>query len=349
VNVVLTLVVRDEADVMRANLDFHFAAGVCRAVVTDHGSEDETPAILAEYERRGLVTVIREEPGEFRKAAWVTRMARLAATDFDADWVLNADADEFWWPRGGSFAEVLDRIPSRYGVVHSFVRHFVPTRDDEAPFQERMTYRLSPDAPINDPASPWRPFQKIVHRGDPDVTVGEGSHWLVDSSLRPLRGWTPVEVLHFPVRSRAQLARKGAAWGRAVSKYYGPSPLSGPGAAYHAAAHRAAELGSADAYYDSLAPDSEAIRQGQDLGVLTVDERLRDALRALQAGDKLVFAQPSAVDEARFAADTAVLGEASVVRTLRRLDELEERLRRVESSTGVRIERGVRRLLRRRP
>ena len=71
-------------------------------------------------------------------------MARLAATEHGADWVVNSDVDEFWWPRGGSFPEVLGEIPGRYGVVQSLVRHFPPTLADEGAVPRAMTSTASP-------------------------------------------------------------------------------------------------------------------------------------------------------------------------------------------------------------
>ena len=49
-----TLLVRDERDTVRANLEYHLARGVDLAIVTDNGSEDETPEIVMEYERAGV-------------------------------------------------------------------------------------------------------------------------------------------------------------------------------------------------------------------------------------------------------------------------------------------------------
>ena len=43
-------------------------------------------------------------------------MARLAATEFGADWLINSDADEFWWPRGASLRDVLGAVSPRYGT-----------------------------------------------------------------------------------------------------------------------------------------------------------------------------------------------------------------------------------------
>ena len=141
-----------------------------------NASSDGTEDVLARHERDGRVRVIREPDGPFRQREWVTRMARLAASEHGADWVINGDVDEFWWPRGGSLPDVLGSIPRRYGLVQSFVRHFVPVPDDGRSFEERMTLRLAAQAPINDPRSPWRPFRKVVHRAHPDAEVVEGSH-----------------------------------------------------------------------------------------------------------------------------------------------------------------------------
>ena len=59
---VMTLLLRDEEDIVRENLDFHLAQGVDRVIVTDNGSEDGTVEILREYEARGAGAPARWSP-----------------------------------------------------------------------------------------------------------------------------------------------------------------------------------------------------------------------------------------------------------------------------------------------
>ena len=60
---VMTLLVRDEADVIEQNLEHHLAQGVDAFIVTDNGSLDDTLPILRRYEQRGLLELI-EEPAQ---------------------------------------------------------------------------------------------------------------------------------------------------------------------------------------------------------------------------------------------------------------------------------------------
>ena len=50
---VMTLLVRDEADIVDAQIAFHLAAGVDFVIATDNRSEDGTTRILERYERAG--------------------------------------------------------------------------------------------------------------------------------------------------------------------------------------------------------------------------------------------------------------------------------------------------------
>ncbi|MGL6279601.1 MAG: glycosyltransferase family 2 protein, partial [Gaiella sp.] len=84
--IVMTLLVRDEADVVRQHLSYHLNAGVDFVLVTDNGSVDGTADVLRELERAGVARILREPVGAFRQREWQTRMARLAATDHAADW-----------------------------------------------------------------------------------------------------------------------------------------------------------------------------------------------------------------------------------------------------------------------
>jgi Glycosyl transferase family 2 len=322
---VVTVLARDEADVIDAQIAFHLAAGADFVIATDNNSQDGTTEILQRYEREGRLHLIHEPAEGLRQGEWVTRMARLAATDFGADWVINADSDEFWWPRGASLKGVLAAVPVRYGVVEAFWRTFVPRPDDDQPFYERMTARLTQQAPINDPSSFYRPVTKVAHRADTNVTVGRGNHALVDSPFLSLRTWHPLEVLHFPLRSSSQWRRKVELQGIAFTEH-----IERVGTGYHLKGYDALRSGRIDEQHAAQVVDDGAVERGLEEGTLAVDTRLRDALRTLRSGRPLAFEAPTLADDAVYAVEAAALREADVIRVERRIDALEQRLRALE-------------------
>ena len=348
---VMTLLARDEADVVEAWLAFHLNAGADFVIATDNRSEDGTTDVLERYAHEGHVHLLREAGEDLRQNEWVTHMARIAATDFGADWVINSDADEFWWPRGASLSQVLTAVPERYGTVGAFLRTFGPPPDGgEESFVERMTVRFSALAPINDPASLFKPIRKIVHRAHPEIQVTRGNHALVDSPFAPLRGWYPIEVFHFPLRSHAQCERKATLQGTAFEKY-----VARPPTAYHANMFAALKSGKIAEYYDALVLAEDELERGLEQGRLVQDTRLRDSLRRVRRSDgigslgqeyllppaapTLDFPIPSLVEDAEYAVEAAVLGEADVVRLQRRLDTLERRLLSLELRLPARVYR----------
>jgi hypothetical protein len=343
--VVMTLLARDEADIVDSWLAFHLNAGADFVIATDNLSKDGTTEILERYASEGHVQLIREQGEDLRQDEWVTRMARLAATDFGADWVINSDADEFWWPRGASLRDVLAAVPPRYGTVGAFLRVFVPRPGGDEHFAERMTVRFSALAPINDPASLYKPIRKVVHRAHAEIRLARGNHALIGSPFAPLRGWFPIEVFHFPLRSPEQCEHKARLQGTAFETYIDRAPT-----AYHAQMFAALREGTIAEYYDSLVVGDEELERGVADGRLVVDTRLRDALRELTSSPgaaSLSFPTPTLVDDAVYAVEAAVLGEADVVRLQRRLDVLERRLLSLELRLPNRVYRRLSRVAKR--
>ncbi len=309
---VQTLVVRDEIDVVEAQLDYHLSAGVDFVLATDHESRAGTAEVLERYERSSRLRLLRAS-GPVREHEWRTRMARLAAAEHGADWVINTDADEFWMPRRGTLKEAFAAIPGPYGVVWATSRHFVPRPDGDAPFFERMTVRFSAQAALNDPLSPYRPHAKAAHRADPDAIVRHGSH-RVETRYEPLPHWHPFDVLHFPFRSVEQYERKTVRRAR---------PGADSRLGQYVRGLQAREQGRVREVYEALVVDEAMLSRGRAAGSLVVDTRLRDALRS----GSLVAPE---ADASEVAADAAALREAEIVRLLRFATDLRARLDRIE-------------------
>ena len=337
----MTLLVRDEADIVDAQVAFHLGAGVDFVIATDNLSEDGTTEILERYAADGVLHLIRESGDDLRQTEWVTRMARLAATEFGADWVLNADADEFWWPHAGSLKETLAAVPGRYGVVRGAWRNFVPRPDDARFFAERMTVRFC--TPSFHP-HPLSTHSKSAHRAAPDVRVGRGNHEAFAEGLVPLRGWYPIEILHFPVRSLEHCLRKYVTQFVALEKN---AEKGIPG--HMAEAHDAYRAGRLEEFYAPLVVADDELERGVAVGTLTVDTRLRDALRSLGFGkgdasardgrrSELTVGHPGVEESTLYAAESSALQESDLGLALgTRIDDLEARLGRLERRVLSRV------------
>jgi hypothetical protein len=323
---VMALKVRDEGDVLEANLRFHHALGVAHFVVTDNGSTDETPEILRRYAEAGLATVIDEPGTDYRiaGAGWLTRMARMAATDLDADWVIHTDADEFWLPAEGSLRSTLGSVPDDYGVVVAPRVEFVGRPDGPGTFADRLTIRearsrLQPkvahralpnvvsldrgahdvalEGPDGDVASTLRPPGRAVHRtvrDEEDASSSDDPQLEEETKLVWAPTW-PLRILHFPVRSFEQFKRRTE-----VAIFEGHYPDWGR----FKRLRELYEQGKLEEVYADLVLDDEDVEEGIRDGRLARDERFarllpecRDPLDGGEPGT--VRVEASAEDAAR--------------------------------------------------
>jgi hypothetical protein len=275
---VMTLLVRDEEDVLAANIEFHLAQGVDFFLITDNNSEDATAEIIRNYENRGIARYIYEDNDDYNQSAWVTRMARLAAADHGADWVINNDADEFWWPHTGDLKKTFSDISAEQGIVIAPRHDFVALNKETDIFFRDMVYRKK--VSLNALGKPLPP--KVAHRADPQVEVAQGNHW---ATLADEYGIAEdlIDIFHFPLRSYAQFTNKIIKGGQAYERNTTHSANAGD--TWRKLYKEYQRNGLTD-YYRKQSFSPRQIEHGLRKGSLISDRRLADFFDwlELQAG-----------------------------------------------------------------
>jgi len=274
---VMTLAVRDEEDILKENIDFHISQGVDFVIATDNCSVDSTKDILREYENEGKLFYIYEGNDNMDQSKWVTRMARMAVSDFGADWVINNDADEFWWPRENTLKKIFDSLPSKINVVearrHNFVH--VHSKDDSIPFYETMIFRdVISLNPIGNPLPP-----KQAHVGDRNVVVNHGNH-SVDGIRKRNIAKGEIEIFHFPIRSQKQILNKIIKMGAAFSR--NTELPKGVGNARRTLYSEYMKTGNIDRFYQDQIYDEARLSSELHAGKIVEDTRLKDYLTDLE-------------------------------------------------------------------
>lgn len=97
---IMTILVKNEQDILEKQIRFHKAMGVDSFIATSHNSTDKTNEILEKLKKEGLILdIIYETDPIYHQSKFVNKMINLAKNKYNADWIINADADEFYYSK----------------------------------------------------------------------------------------------------------------------------------------------------------------------------------------------------------------------------------------------------------
>lgn len=278
--IVGTMMVRDEVDVVSAMIEHHIDQGLDALIVTDNASVDGTREVLESYAAAGVIELHHDPVHRKQQHSVVTDMARRARTHFGADWVVNADADEFFVPvdKRLTLREAFEGIPAGLGAFTAAVHNMVGPPAERGAGFDRLHWRDDRSVgELNEVGIHAQPTSNAIHRGLPDVTVAQGNHFVsVPSRGQPPAG-RAIEVYHLPWRSWAQLERKVCNAGRG----YEASPDLRPSPNHHGMAdYRRYQQGRLRYAYLLRTPTVEELGAGTG-GSFVEDTWLDEHLRAL--------------------------------------------------------------------
>lgn len=216
IRLAMTILVKNEADIIEHNIRVHAALGVDCFVAMDNGSTDGTREILAQLAEEFDLHIIDQTEQTYRQRQWMTQLAHYARTQLGADWVINNDADEFWIPQTGTLKTGLDRTGS---VIHARRHNMVLGEESLSPDYPFYKTTLMVRHPIS--------YDKWAQRNQTNISLplvsikpkvminphgllkikGGNHHAVHVGNLFNKRQDSQINIHHYPIRSYAQFEK----------------------------------------------------------------------------------------------------------------------------------------------
>ncbi len=309
--IAMTMMVRDEADIVGAMIQYHLDQGIDLFLVTDNGSIDGTSEILKSFASAGKIELAHDPRHLKQQHEVVTRMSREAARR-GAQWVLNADADEFWTAKtpGRTIREELKAIDPALRAFDVPVIDMIGEPASSGSGLQRLVYRdTRPDKLMQELGIHAHATHDVAFVPTEDVDVAQGNHFVNIEAAGSLSEDRGLFVYHFPWRSWTQFERKVDNAGRA----YEASPELQPSVNHHGMRdYRRLKDGLLLGSYIARHPGPDQLAEGIDRGWFVEDRHIADSVESPVADDPL---DPSVVE-----------AEGSLVRRLRPVERRLERL-----------------------
>ena len=236
----MSLLVRDEADIVIENILYHVDQGVSYFVVTDNGSVDGTREALEKLKTDINLHIIDEPSQTIDQDIWVTRMALWLYENTDAEWVINNDADEFWITEEESLPDALfgdldETDKSDIGVLYCSRFNYLPSDKDLSNPDYRFynnTIKVigdldPPNGSPSDNVLITLQGEKVISRLDGLKRIGMGNHNAVHDACSSRS--KHITIAHYPLRSYQQFKSKVVNHGSSICS----NSRFGPGINWH--------------------------------------------------------------------------------------------------------------------
>lgn len=204
---IMTLLVKNEEDMLEENLIFHKAMGVDGFIITDNNSSDRTPEIIRKYKEKGwIVEAIEEKATDYQQKKWVDRMIWKAKSVYKADWVINADADEIWYAPSGDLKTEL--VSSRANVLTCEMKCVYP--EEGKPFwQWGQTVEVVNDLErynLSRYSLFARQNKKVIHRTAGYIQISMGNHKVTMFPKKVEK--SNIHIYHYNIRGKKPFLEK---------------------------------------------------------------------------------------------------------------------------------------------
>jgi hypothetical protein len=224
---IMTILARDEGDIVEENIKFHLNHGVDFIIATDNDSVDNTRNIFKKYERKGVLHLIDEAGRNKSQAKWNNRMTKIAIDDYGADVVFHCDADEFWCPKSGNLKnEILNESVDVMSV--DLVNVLLEDKNGEEIFPADAKYAMvNPIETSNFKEDSkfrnlyfFRYPAKVIFKTEKGLLkVVQGNHSIVDNKIKiTTKKSSDIKIFHFPLRGKKRFYNKVVETGKAVEK-----------------------------------------------------------------------------------------------------------------------------------
>lgn len=203
----MTLLVKNEEDVLEDNLIFHKHMGVDGFIITDNNSTDRTLEIIEKYKDKGWIKeVIKEGATNYKQKEWVDRMAWKAKTSYKADWIINADADELWYAPSGNLKTELASTDAN--VLMCKMKCVYPIEGQ--PFWKWNETVSAVSSTEEYDLSPYSLFArqnpKVIHRAAGYIQISMGNHKVAMFPKRKKE--SQICVYHYNIRGKQHFMEK---------------------------------------------------------------------------------------------------------------------------------------------